>query len=132
MFDDSYIKIMAYNIETIIAEKFETFITDNIYNTRLKDFYDLYMLMSNHFKEIDNKTLIQAIKNTFKRRKTIFDINNIVTSFEIVKTSDGLKNRYKRFQKANLYSNNIEYENIMDAINKIVELLEQEIVVSVK
>ncbi len=36
MFDDSYISIMAYNLETIIAEKFETFITDNIMNTRIR------------------------------------------------------------------------------------------------
>lgn len=42
MFDDEYINIMAFNKETIIAEKFETFITDNIMNTRTKDFYDLY------------------------------------------------------------------------------------------
>jgi len=132
IFNDSYIKIMAYNIETIIAEKFETFITDNIQNTRLKDFYDIYMLMSNHSEEIDNKILIKAIKNTFKRRETIFDINNIIASFEMVKTSDELKNRYQRFQKANLYSNNISYENIMDAISKIVELLEQETAVSFK
>ncbi len=132
MFDDSYIKTMAYNIETIIAEKFETFITDNIQNTRLKDFYDLYMLISKHAEEIDNGILIKAIKNTFKRRETNFDIKNIITSFGMIKTSDELTSRYHRFQRANLYSNNIEYENIMDAINKIVELLEQETVVSAK
>lgn len=49
MFDDDYINIMAFNLETIIAEKFETFITDNIMNTRNKDFYDLYMILNNYF-----------------------------------------------------------------------------------
>ncbi len=48
MFDDNYISIMAFNLETIIAEKFETFISDNIMNTRNKDFYDLYMILNNY------------------------------------------------------------------------------------
>lgn len=65
MFDDSYISIMAFNKETIIAEKFETFITDNILNTRTKDFYDLYMLLTKFYNEINKDTLVKAIKKYF-------------------------------------------------------------------
>ena len=64
MFDDSYIKIMTFNKETIIAEKFETFITDNIMNTRTKDFYDLYILLTRFYDELNKDTLVKAIKNT--------------------------------------------------------------------
>lgn len=46
MFDDSYIKIMAFTKETIIAEKFETLMEDTESDTRAKDFYDMYMLMN--------------------------------------------------------------------------------------
>ena len=65
MFDDAYINIMAFNLETIIAEKFETFITDNIMNTRNKDFYDLYMILDKYYDGLDKEQLVSAIKNTF-------------------------------------------------------------------
>ena len=46
IFDSDEIKILAYNIETIIAEKFESIVSKNITTTRAKDFYDIYMLLN--------------------------------------------------------------------------------------
>lgn len=43
LFDNETINIMAYNYETIIAEKFETIISRNVDNTRMKDYYDIYV-----------------------------------------------------------------------------------------
>ena len=91
MFDDSYINIMAFNKETIIAEKFETFITDNIMNTRAKDFYDLYILLTRFYDELNKSTLVKAIKNTFKRRETNYDVEKIVKTLSLMQQSaDGI------------------------------------------
>ena len=131
MFDDNYINIMAYTIETIIAEKFQTLIEDNIGNTRSKDFYDLYMLITNHFDSLDGDTIIKAIKRTFKRREYVFDVKEIVKIFEIIKNSEVLKNSYtNRYLPKNIYAKDVSYEDIMSAISKIIELLEQEIAVA--
>ena len=65
IFEDKKINIMAYTIETIIAEKFESIISKNVTTTRAKDFYDLYMLMND---EINIENLRKAIISTFKRR----------------------------------------------------------------
>ncbi len=46
MFEDRAISIMAYNLETVLAEKFETVITRGLTNTRMRDFYDIYILTS--------------------------------------------------------------------------------------
>lgn len=129
MFNDSYIDIMAFNKETIIAEKFETLITDNIMNTRTKDFYDLYILLTKFYDELNKDTLVKAIKNTFKRRKTNYDIEKIVKTFNLIKESDKLKQNFKNYSNKKSYVKNIEYDSVMDSINLIIKLLEQELLV---
>ncbi len=128
MFDDSYINIMAFNLETIIAEKFETFITDNIMNTRNKDFYDLYMILDNYYDKLNKEQLKKAIKNTFERRNVEFNIDKIKSNFEAIKVSDRLKHNFKNFKLKKEYAKNISYEEVMDKINTIIELLAKELV----
>lgn len=128
MFDDSYIRIMAFNKETIIAEKFETFITDNIMNTRAKDFYDLYILLTRFYDEINKDTLVKAIKNTFKRRGTNFDVEKIVKTFNLIKDSDKLRQNFKNYKNKKSYVESIDYDDVMESINLIIELLEKELV----
>ena len=128
MFDDSFINIMAFNLETVIAEKFETFITDNIINTRNKDFYDLYMILENYNDKLNKEQLIKAIKNTFERRSVEFDIDRIKSNFEAIKISDRLKHNFENFKIKKEYAKNISYEEVMEKINIIVELLSKELV----
>ena len=128
MFDDSYISIMVFNKETIIAEKFETFITDNIMNTRAKDFYDLYILLTRFYDELNKDTLVKAIKNTFKRRETNFDVEKIAKTFKLIKDSDKLKQNFKNYKNKKSYIESIDYDDVMESINLIIELLEKELV----
>ncbi len=60
MFEDRSLQIMTYNIETIIAEKFQTVISRGILNSRMKDYYDLYYLTT--YKQYSKDILRQAIK----------------------------------------------------------------------
>ena len=91
IFEDKKIPIMAYNIETILSEKFHSIISRGILNTRLKDFYDVYMLFN--FKEdiIDKKMLVKAIENTFKKRNTLIDIDEFVNLIDDLYNNDSLK-----------------------------------------
>ena len=77
IFEDKKIPIMSYTIETILAEKFQTVVNRGLLNTRLKDFYDIYILVNTKMSELSKENLINAIKNTFKRRKTLLDIDQI-------------------------------------------------------
>ena len=61
IFDDKTINIMAYTIETIIAEKFESIFSKNITTTRAKDFYDIYIIVNNYMDKVNKNTLIKAI-----------------------------------------------------------------------
>ena len=113
---------MAYNIETIIAEKFESIISKNIITTRAKDFYDIYMLMKDA-NVINQNNLIKAVHNTFKRRNTKLDIGEIEEVIIMLKESDILRNIYGNYQDKLSYPKNVSYDNTIDALKTILKIL---------
>lgn len=117
---------MAYTIETIIAEKFESIISKNITTTRAKDFYDLYMLIDNHKDEIDNGVLKKAVINTFNKRNTTYDINLFRETLEILESSETLENVFMDYQSKLVYPQKVEYKKTMEALNEIVDILDEE------
>lgn len=119
MFDDSYIKIMAFTKETIIAEKFETLMEDTESDTRAKDFYDMYMLMN---ESINTNTLKKALVSTFKRRNKEYILDELEERFELISHSKILENYWQNYQKSHIYSQNISYDEIMNTIKKIIEI----------
>ena len=71
LFEDRTIKIMAYNLETGLAEKLETIVTRGIANTRPRDFYDIYILYQLRGHECDRSVLKSALEETASRRKAL-------------------------------------------------------------
>jgi predicted nucleotidyltransferase component of viral defense system len=65
---------MAYSIETVIAEKFHAMIQHDLFNSRMKDFYDVFILLKNN--EINDESLQEAIFQTFRQRDTVFVKNH--------------------------------------------------------
>jgi len=70
IFSDKFFEICAYNIETMLAEKIQTVYKRGAFNSRSKDFYDIYILYHLKKAEIDFEHLKEACKNTFKHRST--------------------------------------------------------------
>lgn len=127
IFDDEYIKIMAFNKETIIAEKFETLIKDTETNTRAKDFYDLYVLIKEYWNELDKTNLIKAIRNTCKRRESLYILDELEERFDFIKESAILQGELDKYQISHLYARDINYADIMKNINLIIEELAKEV-----
>jgi len=123
MFENENINIMTYNFETIIAEKYETIIYRNIDNTRMKDYYDLYMFVNLMWKKIDNDTLKKAIKNTSVKRKTEDFINNSNKYINLIEKDDILQKLWSNYIKNYEYAKDITYEDIIKAIKKVYELI---------
>lgn len=96
-------------------------------NTRAKDFYDLYILLTRFYNEINKNDLVQAIKNTFERRESKFDINMIIFSFDLIKNSERLKNNFNRYKIKKIHVKDVRYEDVMDAIEIIIKLLQKEL-----
>ena len=129
IFEDKIINIMAYTIETIIAEKFESIISKNITTTRAKDFYDIYVIMSNHIDIVNEDTLVKAVKKTFKHRNTDFNVKYLNDTFEIIKDSVVLKELFENYSKKLNYAKNIEYKDTITAIKQIIDILTCELAV---
>lgn len=91
IFDNETINIMTYNYETIIAEKFESIISRNIDNTRMKDNYDLYMFVNLKWDDINKAVLRKAIINTSKVRETLDYIDDINRYIELISDDSRLK-----------------------------------------
>lgn len=129
IFEDKKIPIMAYTIETVLAEKFQTIISRGILNTRLKDFYDMYVLMNLKVSDIDNKILVSAITNTFKKRETLLDINEFNMIIDDLENDRNIKRQWLEYQAKNNYAKDINYEDTINSIKMVIQMLEKELTV---
>ena len=123
MFEDRSIEILAYNMETVIADKFETIISRNIDTTRARDFYDIYILWTTQQQNFDRKLLQQAIVKKFEYRESIDKLNYIEEIMKVIKESEALKEHWKNYQSKFSYAEDISYEDTMKVLETIKELL---------
>lgn len=121
MFEDKALKIMTYNIESIIAEKFQTIISRNVLNSRMKDFYDLYYLIK--YSTFSKDDLRLAIEKTFEKRNT--DIKLINSNISVIQESDLLQDLWKTYSQKHKYTKDIKFEDIIETIKKISKLITQ-------
>ena len=123
LFDNETINIMTYNYETIIAEKFESIISRNIDNTRMKDYYDLYMFVNLKWSDINKEILKKAIINTSKERETLDYIDNASNYIELISDDSRLKSLWNNYQDNYEYAKDIEFEDTINAVKTISEIV---------
>ena len=128
IFEDKKIPIMSYTLETILAEKFQTIVTRGLLNTRLKDFYDVYILINTKNDDLNRSNLAKAIKNTFKRRETNFDLEQFNEVINSLKDDNTMNNLWNEYVFKNSYEKNVKFEDTINALKQIIEILESELI----
>ena len=128
IFEEKKIPIMSYTLETILAEKFQTIVTRGLLNTRLKDFYDIYILINTKMDQLNKNNLIKAIQNTFKRRETNFDIEQFNDIVSDLIEDNNMNNLWNEYVLKNPYAKNINFNDTIKAIKEIIDILESELV----
>ena len=121
IFSNSLFEICAYNIETILAEKIQTVYQRGIFNSRSKDFYDIYILYHLKKEEIDFEHLKEACQNTFKHRYTDFNIDSILNVLTGLKVEKDLKIRWSSYQKRFRYAEEISFDEAVNAVIEVVK-----------
>ena len=116
LLEDRSIDILAYNIETVIAEKLETIISRSIANTRLRDFYDIYILLKVQGHNIDKDLLTEAIIATSERRGSSNILQEGDLILEEIFSSDILYSHWTRYQKKYSYANDISWDEIKESV----------------
>ena len=91
LFDDRQISILAYNHETVLAEKLETVLSRNIANTRPRDYYDIHILYALRGEECDKETLRQALERTTKKRGSGAILTDYMAILKEIRESDTLR-----------------------------------------
>jgi predicted nucleotidyltransferase component of viral defense system len=119
-FSDGSINIFAYNLETILAEKFETIIRRGVFNTRPKDYYDIYILQE--MERINKEIFIEATKRTAKNRDSLQIFNDIAEQVKSISESSNLKKHWERYRKSYYYAKEIEYEEVIKKLEQLSEL----------
>ena len=119
MLEDKRIPVWSYNLETILAEKFEAVVKRGITGTRIRDFYDIYMLMGTKENEINKKLLKTAINLTSEHRESLDLIHNWEHILDLLKNDEDMKKRWKVYQKTYYYARDIEYDDLMKSVEKV-------------
>ncbi len=118
------IKILAYPIETIIAEKLQTIYSRGFLNSRSKDYYDLFILFKLKSEHIDKRTLIIACQRTFKNRNTEFSLKKIDSLLNSLREDKTFVQRWKVYAQKNSYVRGIEFAQTIEEVQKLLSWID--------
>lgn len=118
IFDDSvHIRLWGYNIETVMAEKMETILSRGVFNTRPRDYYDIYILCTT--QKYDKKIFKEALAATAEHRGSTQNISDKHSIIKQIAESRELQEIWKKYQKKFAYAKDISYETIIAVLEKI-------------
>lgn len=124
MFEEKSVKVKAYTLETILAEKYETILRRNAGNTRARDFYDLFILFKLKNKEVRWKVLKEAVLATAEKRGSLRMLEEYQEIVEDVRESGYLKRIWEKYQKENTYSKGISFSETCEIVLRIGDTLQ--------
>ena len=122
MFEDRSISILTYNRESLLAEKMETIMARGTTNTRMRDFYDIHILINQ--QEIEYAVLKEAFLATSRKRKTDVQISEMTEILQQVEADDEMQKRWKNYRKDSLYVGELSWENVMESVKALSENLQ--------
>lgn len=117
MFEDRTIPIMTYPIETVLAEKLETVISRSITNTRMRDFYDIHILLKS--QNINADILALALERTAKKRGNFNFLENAESVLQIVKSDEDMKRLWDIYQKKFKYAGEYTWDEVIHSVREL-------------
>ncbi|AVM69204.1 nucleotidyl transferase AbiEii/AbiGii toxin family protein [Lachnospiraceae bacterium oral taxon 500] len=117
MFEDRTIPIMTYPIETVLAEKLETVISRSVTNTRMRDFYDIHILLKS--QNIDADILALALERTAKKRGNFNLLENAESVLKVVKSDEDMKRLWDIYQKKFKYAGEYTWDEVIHSVREL-------------
>ena len=118
-FEERSIPILAYTLETVLAEKYETIIRRNIGTTRARDFCDLHMLYQYHKDEIRMDILKTAVLHTARKRGSLEEINDWKEVLHDIREEPILNQLWKNYTSENSYASKLAFSEVLDTVDEI-------------
>lgn len=113
--EDRDIDILAYNIETVLAEKIETMFSRSTLNTRMRDFYDMWALF-NMGTEIDDAILAEAIAATARTRGHEVSLADSGSVIDALSASEAMTEHWERYRDRNDFAADLSWGEALDAV----------------
>lgn len=120
MFEDRILKVKAYNIETVLAEKIETIITRSTANTRMRDYYDVYIIMTMYKDLVNDDLLNDAIIKVSENRDTTHVLKDKTTILKEIANSVQMQHRWERYQSKYSYAKEIQWNDIIVVLKEYI------------
>lgn len=117
MFENRSIPIMAYPIETVLAEKIETIISRSTANTRMRDFYDIYILTKT--QAVDTAILRQALAATAKKRGSIALLDSADSILFAISHDADMYRNWQQYAKKNPYVGSVSWEDVLSEVRRL-------------
>ena len=122
--EDRSIDLWAYNLETLLAEKLETIMVRAEANTRIRDFYDICVLLEQDAETIDRDTMKAAFYATCKKRGSIELIGAIDDVINKISDDDTMRQLWNNYRKTNYYVGALEWEDVIGSARKLRIMIE--------
>lgn len=114
---DKSFELWAYNIETVLAEKIETILRRGVFNTRPRDFYDTYILLTT--QRYDKAVFQRALRATAEHRGTTSQIEDVDGILKNINESAELKAMWEKYRRQFAYAKGIEFVDIIETLRRI-------------
>ena len=122
--EDRSIDLWAYNLETLLAEKLETIIVRAEANTRMRDFYDIHVLLKQDVVTVDRDLLKAAFYATCKNRESIEQIGTIDDVINKISDDETMRQLWNNYRKTNYYVGALEWEDVIGSAEKLRIMIE--------
>ena len=122
--EDRSINLWAYNLETLLAEKLETIMVRAEANTRMRDFYDIHVLLEQDVVTIGRDTMKSAFYATCKRRESTERIVTIDDVINKIADDEVMKQQWKNYRKNNYYVGTLEWDDVIGSTRTLRTMVE--------
>lgn len=123
LLEDRSISVLAYNLETIMAEKLETVISRGDQNTRTRDYYDIYILAKLQYPNIEPSALKAALNATTEKRGSTAVVEDYRRIMDTVRRNDVMQKQWDNYQKDFEYATDIVFKDACDMVVKLMDSL---------
>lgn len=121
LLEDRSIKLWSYNLETILAEKLQTVLARGILNTRMRDFYDIRMLVDTYEDKVNKAVLKDAFAATCKKRGTDNLQEQAEEIVKIIEADEQIQVLWRAYQKKYSYAADIDYASVIRGVRKLMD-----------
>lgn len=120
LLEDRSISLWSYNLETILAEKLQTVLARGILNTRMRDFYDIRMLLDTYEDKVNKVVLKDAFAATCNKRGTDYLQEQAEEIIKIIEADEQLQVLWRAYQKKYSYAAEIDYASVINGVRKLM------------